>query len=133
MKVKLSEVWRAVNPRAGAMTPIDTMLKMQGVKAKTGIHIARLAKALAQEYGTLNEKRLEIMKKHAEVTENGEIKQDAENKVAWKEGGLEGYIKEFGELLDEEIEVNAEKVKFSEVMMIEPSLLFEMESFVEVA
>ncbi len=121
MKVKNGDIF-------GAAEPLGELMK-QKFPVKVAYGIARLASKINVEMKAIEEVRLGLVKKYGKENEKGnvEIKPDSEK---WNE-----FIKEFNELMNQEIEFVFDKVKIPsdiEGIEFEPSFLMALEKFVEV-
>ena len=111
---------------------MDIMQKLAGVSfnGKTAFKIARILKKLDDEIKTFNDTRTAIIKKYAEIDENGELVIDDNGNCKLKADTIADFNKELGELLDTTIEVNVDKLKVddldagnftpSEMIVLEP-------------
>lgn len=78
--------------------------------------VKRIGKWIDKESKTLDESRIDILKKYAKLDDNGELVVDDKGQVEWKEeGSFEGFQKEFNDfLINTDLEVKA-KFHFEEI------------------
>ena len=115
MKVKYKEIVKANEP-------LMTLAK-EKVTVKEAVSIARVVKALRDEVAIYQEKEKEIIEKYGEVEDSGRffIKNDV----------MSDFDKEFGELLDFEVELNIEPVKLTSDIHIDADTVIAVEKFID--
>lgn len=116
-------------------TDILKKLAQQDFKAKLALSIARLLKAAENEIQNFNEVRLELIKKYGNKDENGELITDENGNCKIEDNSLEAFNKELKELLDSEVELNANKIDIelledcnftpAEIALLEPFIIIE--------
>jgi hypothetical protein len=110
MKVKLLEIYSSVS--------VMNKLLDAELPASVAFQLTKLLKNLNDEIKVIEEQRVKLVSKHGETTENQGVTVSETNK--------EAFLKEFGELLDTEIELNWTPVpvsKFDSVNMSANDLL----------
>ena len=100
MKIKIREIYNCRNALAklaNAQMPISLSYKF-----------ARMLKSLNDEYAIIEDQRIELVKKHGEEINGNEhqIKTDEQK---------ENFIKDFDVLLDNEIDLEFEKINIEEM------------------
>ena len=103
MKVKIKDIYSCRNALAKVASsemPINMSFKF-----------ARMLKALNEEYSTIEEQRVGLVQKHGEKVSDSEhqIKSDEQK---------EKFMKDFEKLLDEEIDVDYEKISINDMQGI---------------
>lgn len=107
-------------------------LAQQNFKAKLALSIARILKAVEVEIQTFNTTRIDLIKKYGTKDENGELITNDEGNCIIDPESIEIFNKEFSDLLNTEIEINANKINVdlleerdftpSEIAALEPFL-----------
>ena len=110
-------------------------LSQQDFKAKLAWSIARLLKAAEVEIQSFNDTRMSLIKKYGEKDEQGELITDDKGNCKIENDKIEAFTNELNELLNSEIEINANKIDFnllenidftpSDIAMLEPFVNFE--------
>lgn len=120
---------------ADLLNSTETLQKLsqQDFKAKLAWSIARLLKAAEVEIQSFNDTRMTLIKKYGEKDENGELVTDDKGNCKILEEGIEAFGKELNELINTEIEINANKIKMDLLEDIDftPSDMAVLEPFVE--
>lgn len=120
---------------ADLLNSTETLQKLsqQDFKAKLAWSIARLLKAAEVEIQSFNDTRMTLIKKYGEKDENGELVTDDKGNCKILEEGIETFGKELNELINTEIEINANKIKMDLLEDIDftPSDMAVLEPFVE--
>lgn len=100
---------------------------------KVAFAVARLKKAVQQELETFYASRLEVAKRYADRDEKGEIKVDENGNIHIPEDKMEECNKELTEVLQEEVELNANylKAEWFENIELPTKLAGELLVFVE--
>lgn len=114
-------------------TEILQKLAQQNFKAKLALSIARLLKKAEEEIQTFNSTRIDLIKKYGTKGEDGELVTDEEGNCKIAPDSIETFNKELTELLNTEIEINANKI---DVNMLDdcdftPSEIAALEPFLE--
>lgn len=110
-------------------------LSQKDFKAKLAWSIARLLKAAEVEIQSFNDTRMSLIKKYGEKDEQGELITDDKGNCKIENDKIEAFTNELNELLNSEIEINANKIDFnllenidftpSDMAMLEPFVNFE--------
>lgn len=113
--------------------PIFRDISNQALPIKAAYQIARLIRELDKESSTFDESRLRIIDKYAEHEENGEYKQTPEGNVLIQPDQIEACNQEMSELLNTEIEINADPININMIESIEltPAQMLSLEPFFE--
>lgn len=108
-------------------------LSEQKIPAKAAFQIARLIRELDKENKTFDESRVKALQEYGERDENDEIKTTPEGNVILKPDKIEEYNNKIQELLDTQIQVNAEKISLSllENAEVSPVEILNLEPFIE--
>jgi len=117
MKIKNGEIYTAK----------DALGKLIAVPfpIKVSFQIAKMAGKLNEPYQNISIVKDELVKKYGD-TKKGNLSIDPESKN-WV-----AFITDFDELMDQEIELEFEKVKLPEIdANIEPSVIIQLEKFIE--
>jgi len=119
MKLTLKEIYNSQGP-------LQKIISFE-MDTKGKYWVAKHAKKLFSEIKTIDDRRIEILKKYGKKNKNGfEIQaSDTEN--------MKKFTDEFGALLEEEIEVNIQKIKFEyfEPLKISPAVLMGIDFLIE--
>jgi len=115
MKVKLGEIYRTK----------DSLQKVSelNIPAKIGIRIARLIRKLAEEIQTIDNQRNLLVKKYGE---------EKDGQIVVKQDKLMDFITEFNDALEQEIEIEGEKIKIPGDVNLDVMSLANFESFIDV-
>jgi hypothetical protein len=107
-------------------------LSEQKIPAKVAFQIARLIRELDKENKTFDESRVKALQEYSERDENGEIKTSPEGNVVLRQDKIEEYNNKIQELLDTQIQVNAEKISLSllENLELSPVEMLNLEPFI---
>lgn len=108
-------------------------LSEQKIPAKAAFQIARLIRELDKENKTFDESRVKALQEYGERDENDEIKTTPEGNVILKPDKIEEYNNKIQELLDTQIQINAEKISLSllENAEVSPIEILNLEPFIE--
>ena len=108
-------------------------LAQQNFKAKLALSIARILKAVEVEIQTFNTTRIDLIKKYGTKDENGELITNDEGNCIIDPESIEIFNKEFSDLLNTEIEINANKINVDllEERDFTPSEIAALEPFLE--
>lgn len=125
IKVKISDL----------LNSTETLQKLaqKDFKAKLAWEIARLLKAAEGEIQQFNETRMNLIKKYGEKDENGELVTDEKGNCRIQNEVLNQFTVELNELVDSEVEINANKIslKLLEEIDFTPADMAALEPFVE--
>ena len=120
---------------ADLLNSTETLQKLsqQDFKAKLAWSIARLLKSAESEIQSFNETRMNLIRKYGEKDENGELITDDKNNCKIKNEVIEQFSAELNELINTEVEINANKIdiKLLEDINFTPNDMAVLEPFVE--
>ena len=125
IKVKLSDLLNS--------TETLQELSKKDFKAKLAWSIARLLKAAEVEIQNFNDTRMNLIRKYGEKDENGELISDEGGNCKIEKDKVEVFTNELNELINTEIEINANKIKIElfENTEFTPSEMIVLEPFIE--
>ena len=108
-------------------------LSQKDFKAKLAWSIARLLKAAEAEIQSFNDTRMNLIKKYGEKDENGELITDESGNCKIQADDVDIFGKELNELVESEVEINANKIKMNLLEDIDftPSDMAVLEPFVD--
>ena len=108
-------------------------LSNKPLKARSAYAVARILKAADQEMTNFNDTRMELIKKYGVKDETGELKLDDNGNAQIDHDSLSTFNTEFRELLQSQIEINANKIKIGDLGDIDftPSEMAQLEDFIE--
>lgn len=108
-------------------------LSQKDFKAKLAWTISRLLKAAEKEIQEFNETRMTLIKKYGEKDENGELITDDKGNCKIENETLTQFSTELNELINSEIELNANKIDIAllEDLEFTPADMAALEPFVE--
>ena len=114
-------------------TEVLQKLAKKELKAKLAWQVGRLLKSAEQEIQDFNETRMNLIKKFGEKDENGELITDENNNCKISADSTSNFSNELTELLDSEVEINANKIKIDDIANIDfsPSEMIQLEPFVD--
>ena len=126
IKVKISELLNS--------TETLQKLSQKDFKAKLAWSISRLLKAAEAEIQAFNDTRMNLIKKYGDKDENGELVTDENGNCKIDNTSVEEFNKEFNELINTEVEINANKLTFDMLENIDftPSEMAILEPFVDI-
>lgn len=117
------------------LNSVETLQKIaqKDFKAKLAWSIARLLKSAETEIQSFNETRMNLIKKYGEKDENGELITDEKNNCKIKTESVDAFTEELNELINTEVEINANKIDFNLLENIDftPSDMTALEPFIE--
>ena len=120
---------------ADLLNSTETLQKLsqKDFKAKLAWTIARLLKSAENEIQSFNDTRMNLIKKYGEKDENGELITDENGNCKINQEDIDIFSKELNELMDSEVEINANKMKMDLLENIDftPSDMAVLEPFVE--
>ena len=96
-------------------TEVLKKLAGQPLRGKVAFQISKILKRLEDELTLFNNTRVEIIKKYSQTDENGELISDENGNVKLKEETIEDFNKEITELLNMEIEIDANKIALEDI------------------
>jgi len=118
IKVKLGTLWQASQARGTEKKgkkevpglSVLQVLADSPMPVAVSYRIGKIFEKVQAELKIFEDKRISLIKKHAVKGEDGEVNL---KKVEWNDEGREAFGKDFQELLDIEVELDAERVKLS--------------------
>lgn len=125
MKVKMMDLFG----KDEAFKEINKLI----LPGKVAFAIARIQRAVGQELETFYSSRVEAVKKYADKDENGELIVDEKGNIHVADELVEKCNKEIAEILEQEVELNANFLKpewFDEIDMT-PEVAKELQVFVK--
>ncbi len=128
IKVKIADIING--------TEVLRKLSQADFKAKTAWQIARLLKSTEAEIQGFQEAREALVNKYGEKNENGELVVDEKKNYKFMPENLEAFVAEFNDLVESEVEINANKLKIEQILEAEkadfsPSDMVALEPFIE--
>lgn len=125
IKMTLNELMNAA--------PALRELSEKSFTGATTFKIARLIREVDKEIKTFEEERMKIVNKYGEKDENGELATQEDGTVKIIEDKINECNQELVDLLNAEVEINAEKLKEEVFEKIEltPALVIAIEGLVE--
>lgn len=105
IKLKLGEIV--------SMNEVMGKIMEQPFPANMTFKIARLAREIAKEIQTFEESRVKIAEKYGRRNENGELEVSESGQVSIPTEKIAECNKDFSELIQTEIEINANKIPLS--------------------
>ena len=103
------------------------------LKAKLAWQVGRLLKAADTEIQSFNETRMNLIKKYGEKDENGELITDDKGNCKIITEGLNEFTNELNELIETEVEINANKINIDSLEDREftPAEMSQLEVFID--
>jgi len=107
-------------------------LSNKSLKGRAAFRVARLLRELEKEFTLFNEKRMDLIKEYAQKDENGEMKSDENGNVTLDQDKLNEFYQSLDELLNADVEINAEKIDSEDLGDIEitPAQIINLEAFI---
>lgn len=114
-------------------TEVLQKLSKTQLKAKTAWQVSKVLKLAEEEMQTFNDTRMEVLKKYAEKDENGELITDENNNCKIIPEKISEFNDELTELLDNEIELNVNKINIDDLGDIDftPAEMNALEAFID--
>lgn len=114
-------------------TEVLQKLSKTQLKAKTAWQVSKVLKLAEEEMQTFNDTRMEVLKKYAEKDENGELITDENNNCKIIPEKISEFNDELTELLDNEIELNVNKINIEDLNDIDftPAEINSLEAFID--
>ena len=113
----------------------EVLQKLAGtsLKARLAWQVARLLKAAEGEIQSFNETRLNLIKKYGVKDESGELITDEKGNCQIIPEGIEDFSRELNELIDTNVEINANKISIDDLDNIEftPSEMDILKIFID--
>lgn len=109
-------------------------LSTKSLKGRAAFRVARLLRELEKEFTLFNEKRMDLIKDYAQKdAETGEIKSDENGNVTLEPERLNEFYQKLEELLNTEVEINAEKISIDDFGDADftPAQIINLEAFIE--
>lgn len=105
----------------------------QSFKGSLAFKIARLARELNKEMETFNEQRRKIVNEYSLKDENGEVESDENGNIQIAPDRIQEFNTEFTNLLNTEVEVNADKLPMDNIddFEVSPQQMLNIEMFFE--
>lgn len=116
MKVKYNEIANANEPLL--------LLSKKEMSVKEAVGIARIIKALREEYSIYQDKEKELLDKYGEPMEYGRYKFSNEESVKC-------FNDRYTELLDYEVDLDIERVKLTSEIKIDADTIIAVEKFID--
>lgn len=88
--------------------PTLSSLMNQNFSGATAFKIARMARELGKEVDTFDKERMKLIEKYSERDDNGQIKTDESGNVKVMQSAVQDCNNEFNDLLNQEVQINAE-------------------------
>lgn len=110
--------------------PVFEQIVEHEINGKIAFKIARLVRELDKELKLFHEERTKIIQRYAKRDENNKIITENEN-VMIDEDQIENCNKEIQDLLNTEVEINADKIPIDvlETLSISPQQILLIDSF----
>lgn len=113
----------------------EVLQKLAGkeLKAKLAWQVGRVLKSAEKEIQDFNETRMNLIKKYGEKDENDELVTDENNNCKINNEFINDFSNELNELIESEIEINANKIKIEDIENIDftPAEMTQLEAFVD--
>lgn len=108
-------------------------LSQKELKAKLAWQVSKLLKAADKELQEFNETRMNLIKKYGEKDENGELITDDKGNCKIPEEVTVDFSNELNDLVEAEIEINANKIKIDDLENIDftPNEMNILEVFID--
>lgn len=114
-------------------TETFSQIMQQSFKGSIAFKVARLARELNKEMETFNTERQKLLEQYCEKDENGELKVLENGNVQVIPEKLQEFNQEFTNLLETEVEINADKLPMScmDEFEVSPQQMLDLEVFFE--
>ena len=114
-------------------TETFSQIMQQSFKGSIAFKVARLARELNKEMETFNAERQKLLEQYCEKDENGELKVLENGNVQVIPEKLQEFNQEFTNLLETEVEINADKLPMScmDEFEVSPQQMLNLEVFFE--
>jgi hypothetical protein len=108
-------------------------LGQKTLKARPAYSVAKILKAAEAEMTSFNDTRMNLIKKYGEKKEDGELNTDENGNVRIAPESLADFNKELQELLDTQVEINANKIRIEDIGDVEftPAEMAQLDDFIE--
>lgn len=110
-----------------------SVLMNQNFSGATAFKVARLAREIGKEMETFDTERMKLVEKYGEKGDDGRVKTDENGNVKIMESAIQDCNAEFNELLNQEIQINAEMLPASvldEMQNVTPAQMLTLEPIV---
>ena len=109
-------------------------LSQKTLKARPAYAVAKILKAAEAEMTGFNDTRMNLIKKYGDKKENGELNTDENGNVHIAPGSLVDFNKELQELLDTQVEINANKIKIEDIGDVDftPAEMAQLDNFIDI-
>lgn len=109
------------------------VIMQQSVKGSLAFKIARLIRELNKEMETFNEQRRKILDEYCVKDENGQLSPDENGNIQIQPDKIAEFNDVFTNLLNTEIEINADKIPIDQLdgFEISPQQILNIEMFFE--
>lgn len=110
-------------------------LMNQNFSGATAFKIARIVRELSKEVETFDKERAKLVEKYGERDENGQVILDANGTVKVIPSMTQDCNKEFDELMEQEVQINASKLPsevIEEMGAISPNTMLALEPIFEI-
>ena len=114
-------------------TETFSQIMQQSFKGSIAFKVARLARELNKEMETFNAERQKLLEQYCEKDENGELKVLENGNVQVIPEKLQEFNQEFTNLLETDVEINADKLPIScmDEFEVSPQQMLDLEVFFE--
>lgn len=114
-------------------TEVLQKLANKELKARLAWSVSKLLKAADKEISDFNEARMNLIKKYGEKDESGELITDEKGNCKITEGSVSAFSVELNELMNTEVEINANKILIDDIGDLEftPSEMTVLETFID--
>ena len=110
-----------------------SVLMNQNFSGATAFKVARLAREIGKEMETFDAERMKLVEKYGEKGDDGRVKTDENGNVKIMESAIQDCNAEFNELLNQEIQINAEMLPanvLDEMQNVTPAQMLTLEPIV---
>lgn len=110
-----------------------SVLMNQNFSGATAFKVARLAREIGKEMETFDAERMKLVEKYGEKGDDGRVKTDENGNVKIMASAIQDCNAEFNELLNQEIQINAEMLPASvldEMQNVTPAQMLTLEPIV---
>ena len=108
-------------------------LSQKSLKARSAYAVSKILKAADEEMTAFNEARMNLIRKYGEKDDNGELKSDENGNVHIIADSLNTFNQELRDLMDTQIEINANKIQINDIGDVEftPAEMAQLDEFIE--
>lgn len=99
----------------------ETLQKLsnQILKGRTAFQIGRMLKKIEEVLTSYNDTRIKLIEKYAKKKENGEFEVNEKNEYQFTQENMQAYVEEINKLIAEEIEIEANPIRFEDIENLE--------------